>query len=59
MITVLLLLWSAVSTDRIKVTKVDYRMVQQLDGLKKLVNLDGEVTATCNLVLVERPANYR
>ena len=59
MITVLLLLWSTVSTQHIKITNLDYRTVQQLTGLRRLVKLQEGVVATCNLVLFTQPADYR
>ena len=59
MIAVLLLLWSMVSADKLKFTNLDYRMVQQLDGIKRLVQLDEGVAATCDLVLIPQPVNYR
>ena len=58
MVTLFLLLWGMVSA-RIKSTNLDYRMVQQLDGLKRLVKLNEGVVATCNLVLIPQPVNYR
>ena len=58
MFTLFLLLWGMVSA-RIKSTNLDYRMVQQLDGLKRLVKLNEGVVATCNLVLIPQPVNYR
>lgn len=58
MIAILVVLWSAVTAD-IKYTSLDYRAIQQLSGIKRLVKLDQGVVATCNLVLIPQSLNYR